>query len=56
MIYIHEENIPINVKKSKYMNEQEYIEEVLLCNYPNLSIEEIREMDEDEKRMLMGWD
>lgn len=37
------------------MNEQEYIEEVLLCNYPHLSIQEIQEMDEDEKRMLMGW-
>jgi hypothetical protein len=37
-------------------NEQEYIEEVLLCNYPNLSIQEIQEMDESEKRMLIGWD
>ena len=37
-------------------NEEEYIEDVLLSNYPNLSIEEIREMDEDEKRMLIGWD
>jgi len=36
--------------------EQEYIEEVLLCNYPNLSIQEIQEMDESEKRMLIGWD
>ena len=56
MMYIHEENISIKVKKSKYMNELEYIEEVLLCNYPNLSIQEIQEMDESEKRMLMGWD
>jgi len=35
---------------------EEVIEEVLLCNYPHLSIQDIQEMDIDEKRMLMGWD
>jgi len=38
------------------MHIEEQIEETLQCNYPHLSIQEIQEMDESEKRMLMGWD
>jgi len=43
-------------KERIYQDQDEYIEEVLLCNYPHLSIQDIQEMDIDEKRMLMGWD
>ena len=39
-----------------YLDQNEFIEEVLLCNYPHLSIQDIQEMDIDDKRMLMGWD
>tara|TARA_R110000823_G_scaffold77980_1_gene177883 strand:- start:268 stop:405 length:138 start_codon:yes stop_codon:yes gene_type:complete len=39
-----------------YLDQNEFIEEVLLCNYPHLSIQDIQEMDIDEKRMLIGWD
>ena len=35
---------------------EDVIEQTLRCNYPHLSIQEIREMDESEKRLLMGWD
>ena len=43
-------------KERIYQGQDEYIEEVLLCNYPHLSIQDIQEMDIDEKRMLIGWD
>jgi|TARA_R110000868_G_scaffold146110_1_gene366746 hypothetical protein len=43
-------------KERIYQDQDEYIEEVLLCNYPHLSIQDIQEMDIDEKRMLIGWD
>ena len=43
-------------KERIYQDQDEYIEEVLLCNYPHLSIQDIQEMDIDDKRMLMGWD
>ena len=39
-----------------YLDQNEFIEEVLICNYPHLSIQDIQEMDIDDKRMLMGWD
>ena len=28
-----------------YLDQNEFIEEVLLCNYPHLSIQDIQEMD-----------
>ena len=43
-------------KERIYQDQDEYIEEVLLCNYPHLSIQDIQEMDIDDKRMLIGWD
>ena len=43
-------------KERIYQDQDEYIEEALLCNYPHLSIQDIQEMDIDEKRMLIGWD
>ena len=39
-----------------YTNVQDQVEETLLANYPNLTRRDIKEMPEEEKRALMGWD
>ena len=48
-----------NVKEdldSIYTSIQDQIDDTLLANHPHLSIEQVNEMDESEKRMLLGWD
>lgn len=39
-----------------YTNVQDQVEETLLANYSNLTRRDIKEMTEEEKRALMGWD
>ena len=48
-----------NVKEdidSIYTSLKDQMDDTLLANYPHLSIEQVNEMDESQKRMLLGWD
>jgi len=35
---------------------EEYIDEILLASYPDLTVTDIAEIDWDEKRIMIGWD
>tara|TARA_R110000787_G_scaffold36584_3_gene93234 strand:+ start:99 stop:275 length:177 start_codon:yes stop_codon:yes gene_type:complete len=42
--------------KDIYTSLQDQIDDTLLANYPALTEENLKDMTDQEKRMLMGWD